>query len=181
MENKFYKSYLHTRYWRDRSKALKYEKHFICEMCGNHLLLEVTEIIRNRNHPSWHIPEVVRFVDMVIECKGDKDKLIQVHHLSYKNTGHEPDKDLACVCKPCHVLITENTKDRNLSKAWEVTQIRLKEILQQIHNNPDGEQEFAAFIPYEEIKMDLNEELEEAQEDYYDFVKDVFDTEEEFN
>lgn len=150
-------------------------------MCNNHLLLEVTEIIRHANHPSWNIPEISRFVEMVIECKGDRDKLIQVHHRSYENLGHESDQELACVCRLCHVLITENTRDHDLEKAWEITQDRVRELLRRIHNTPDGEKEFATFIPYEEIKTDLDEELEEAKEDYYDFINDLYDTEDEFN
>ena len=181
MSDKKYAAYLRSRYWRERSKKFKWDKHYVCEICGNHILMEVTEIIRHMYHPSWNIPEISRFVDLVMECKGDKDKLIQVHHRSYKNVGHELDSDLACVCRPCHVFLTENNKNRDLDGAWKITCDQVNGLSKQIKNTPDGEKEFASFIPYEEGKTNLDEDLAELKDDYYDFISDVYDTEDEFN
>ena len=176
-----YKTYLWSPNWIKRAKHYKWEKNYICEMCGNHLLLEVTELIRNRYHTSWNIPELPRFIDSVIEAEGDRDKLIQAHHRTYKNLGHEQSGDLACVCRICHVLISENTHDGDLIHAWDVTQKRAKEILSIINNNPDGEREFAHFIPYERLKTENQEEIEEAMGGYSEFKNDIFDIYDEFN
>ena len=150
-------------------------------MCGNHLLLEVTELIRNRNHPSWNIPELSRFVESVIEANGDKLKLIQVHHRSYKNLGNEQPGELACLCRICHVLVSENTLKGDLNSAWEITQNRVNEILLMINNTPDGEREFAQFITYDKFKSDRQVENEQAVNDYYEYIDDYFDIKDEFN
>lgn len=42
-------------------------------------------------------------IGMCEVCSSDKHLL--VHHLTYKNIGHEPDKDLAVLCKYCHTRL----------------------------------------------------------------------------
>jgi len=178
--NRRYKAYLWSAEWVKKSRQYKYDRKHICEMCGNHLLLEVTELIRDRHHPSWQIPELARFVESGIEAKGDENNLIQIHHRSYKNLGHELPGDLACVCRICHVLISENTHNGDLKEAWDITQNRVNEILAVINNIPDGGREFASFIPFEENKTNRDEELEEAINEYYEYQNEFYETKQEF-
>ena len=176
----FYDSYLHTSHWRRTARKVKKQKHYTCEICRNHLLMEVTEILRDRDHPSWCIPEIARFADMVIECNGDQDRLIQIHHKSYKNVGHETSEDLACICRPCHVLLTENMDGIKLDCAWIITVNQVHRILKRIHNQPDGISEFACFVPIDGETLFFDDDLEKIDEDHFSFREEFFEIEEEF-
>ena len=175
---KKYQYYLQSSKWRNKSRYIKNERNYICEICGNKLLFEVIEMLDNSLHPSWNIPEIARFSDTVSERYGDDNKLIQIHHRSYKNIGSETIEELACVCAPCHVLITENTPGNGLENAWLIAFKKAKNILLKIEvqkklANPE------LFMGYV-IKPEFESDLEEQKNDYFLFRKDYFDIEDEF-
>lgn len=44
------------------------------------------------------------------KCRACKAKSVHLHHLSYRNLGNEPDKDLIALCGFCHQKIHEYAK-----------------------------------------------------------------------
>ena len=180
MNKKDYKEYLKSTRWRNRAKHIKIVRGFTCEICDNHLLLEVVELIMNNKRPSRKIPEVARFCERIIEFEGKQEKLIQAHHLSYKNIGNERDEDLACVCHPCHVLLTECAKNKNIKESWNETFKKVNLIIKRFNNQPDGEREFTRFITFEKSKTDFDLEMDELDNDYYSFQKEYYEIMDEF-
>ena len=137
------KEYYNSPEWKQKAKRIKSERNYTCEICGNHILLEVVTILGNSEHPSWSIPEIERFAETIFERLGDQDKLIELHHKTYKNVYNENEDDLACLCRPCHVLCTENSDQTSHNGGWQKTQMQVQKLLGKINNRPDGKKEFA--------------------------------------
>lgn len=177
-----YKLYLQSEAWKEKASRIKSERNYRCEICGNHILLEILYALENINHPSRRIPEIGRFCEAVLERSGDRERLIEVHHLTYKRKYHELDKDLACVCRPCHVLVTENADKYGLEKSWEITVNQVKEVLKKVHNQPNGQIEFTQMTPVERVAYvpEPDPDLVEAAKDYYDFLREFYNTQESF-
>jgi hypothetical protein len=49
------------------------------------------------------------------QIKGCEGVRLEVHHQSYENLGHEPDRDLVVVCRSCHELIHRIQKTQGVS------------------------------------------------------------------
>ena len=102
--NKELANYEASEDWKRRAKIFKENKKYTCELCGNHILLEVVELFSRPNHPSWKNPEITRFAEAILEAEGDKDRLIHAHHKSYKHLGFESFGEIMVMCKPCHTF-----------------------------------------------------------------------------
>lgn len=140
--NDQYQQYLQSSEWKEKSRRIKRERKYQCEICENHILLEVVSILKNHDHPSWGIPEIARFSESILERNGDENRLLDIHHKSYLHLGSEQESELACLCRPCHVFVTENADKYGLYRSWEITIAQVREILKRIDNKPDGKTEF---------------------------------------
>ena len=188
------RTYLLSEDWLRRSKIFKQRKNYTCEICKNHILLEVLNLFTNEDHPSWHNRDISRFAETILQLNGDKEKLIHSHHRSYRHLGFESYGEISVLCKPCHTYVHENTNGANWEKAWEKTVNKVQNLLTGIHNEPDGKKEFKHIRPeygqvmlehqglaYErayQTEHDL--ELEEVVDDYFTFTEDYFKQQEEF-
>lgn len=194
--NEELKTYLTSQDWLRRSKIFKERKHYICELCGNHILLEVVNLFANEDHSSWKNPEISRFAESVLIGSGDKDKLIHAHHKSYKHIGSESFSEIACLCKPCHTFFHENTTGLSWNKAWEKTVSKVSGLLEVIHNQPDGKKEFERLSPeYCQIilenhglverekktyRSDWDDEIDEQVDEYFSYMSDFYRLQEDF-
>lgn len=185
MNREEYREYLHSDHWLEISHRVKHERMYCCEICGNKILAEVIAMLLNPQHSAWDIPEFVMFAHTVHDLYGDKNRIIQIHHRNYNNLGKEKDCDLACVCAPCHVLLTENTKNNDLDKAWERTHEIVKKLIKQMNNHIkiDDEYNFMSVMDYYDVigATIVDEEIEEQIEDKLNWCTDFFTIEDEFN
>jgi len=137
-----YKEYIHSKKWSEKAARIKRERKYTCELCRNHILLEVVVILADADHSSWDIPEIKRFAEAIFERSGNRDRLIEVHHKTYKNIYNEWDDELACLCRPCHVFCSENAVGNSEEEAWRKTQTQVLSLLKTIKNKPNGIKEF---------------------------------------
>lgn len=179
-----YREYLQSAPWKEKAKRIKDGKKYTCELCGNHILLEVVAILTNSDHPSWSIYEIHRFAESISERMGDRNKLIEVHHKTYKNLQNEKDGELACLCRPCHVFCGENAVGNSAEEAWRKSQEQVQALLANINNQPDGIKEFR-HLPEITVHLSLhrhgyeNEKLKlyflEHANEYTELMNDKFE------
>ena len=180
-----YKQYLQSEAWKEKASRIKRERKYRCEICGNHILAEVIKILRNPYHPSHCIPEIARFTEAISE-RGSialKERLFDVHHRTYQRISHELNEDLACLCRPCHVFVTENADKHGLNKSWEITVQQVKEILTKVRSLSKSQIDFNQLAPFEEFAFnpEPDPDLIEAIEDYYAFRREFYNTQERFD
>lgn len=180
-----YKQYLQSDAWKVKARRIKSERKYRCEICGNYLVAEVIKILQNPYHPSSGMPEIARFTEVISE-RGSiehKERLFDAHHLSYQRIGCELDEDLACLCKPCHVFFHENADKYGWDKSWDMTVNQVRDILKKVHNQPKSQVEIDLMASYEEFSFhpEPNPDLIEAAEDYYDFLREFYNTQERFD
>ncbi len=179
-----YKQYLQSEAWKEKAGRIKSERKYRCEICGNHILAEVIKILQNPYHPSNGIPEIARFTEAISE-RGSitlKERLFDVHHRSYQRIGHELNEDLACLCRPCHVFVTENADKHGLNKSWEITVHQVKEILTKVRSLPKSQIDYSQLTSFDALSFttEPDPDVMEAVEEYYEFRRAIYNTQEEF-
>jgi len=195
--NKELANYEASEDWKRRAKIFKENKKYTCELCGNHILLEVVELFSRPNHPSWKNPEITRFAEAILEAEGDKDRLIHAHHKSYKHLGFESFGEIMVLCKPCHTLFHENTDHVSWEKALAKTKAKVNALLINIKNSPDGQKEFRLIDENLGLQMmadhgliewkpercitDLDIEKNEMIDEFFSYAKDIYRTKEEYD
>ena len=188
---KEYEEYLQSDHWKTASKNKKAEKKYRCEICHNRMLLEVHNLIDSPYHPNWQILDLVRFFELMDELKNKKRRLIQTHHKSYKNIGHERSEDLACLCIICHTFLTELSPNLGKARAWGATREKVNGIFSSIEyfrSRPVSKRrvdtikrKFLGLIEKNPLEVYQSELLDEQVEEYFEWRKEFFDSIEDFN
>jgi len=56
----------------------------------------------------------------LFKCRTcENEKRLEVHHVHYRNLGHENIEDLITLCKNCHYAITKSMRRKEKRGLWE--------------------------------------------------------------